>query len=749
MSASSTMSGNALALISKFFSATAVIRVPIGMTVAGAALLVLPPQTREVYRVIAQDMWYAYIFQCGESIVSTQCPRLSLVREVLLAYLGLLGAALAIWYAACRLASTSWPNYPSVRLERVILRWGPAALGFALVAAAAWGIYASIPFQPDSENAAILKAVAEHKAVARLGARVTPSDVQAMLRVINLLALPESIMEAMAVLLVGIAVCIFAFLSWAVNPRHMAPTNRWRARGPLLVFFGLLVMFLAMPVAIPRWIGPIGVLGLFLICATLILSRLSALSSRYKIPFIFVLVCWVAFLSWSGANNNHVVSLTALHAQSAGGAQAEGRRPLKDVLTDWYESRPDRAKYETAGKPYPLYIVAAQGGGIYAAYHTARLLSSLQDRCSGFGWHTFAISGVSGGSVGASVFVSLLNQKQVVTSQPARCEPATVTNGELLRRGGSLADLSGRILDQDLLSPLLGGLLFGDLVQTVLPVPVPLLDRARALDRSLEDSFDEPTNLAGTMSLRRAETSAGLLKKPFIMHWNVRAGWPALLLNTTDVRTGQRRIMAPFQFGEAEQLLPVWPGDVLANVKLSTAAFLSARFPWVTPSAWFKDASGRVSYLVDGGYYDNSGVATAQELMQAIENSGMGSKIVAKLIILTGTLGEPEPILGLNEPLDPIRALLSSWGTRPIEAIRWADRSLNKPAGSPSRVRIIHLRAPLYNLPLGWRLSGGTTYLIDAEDPVPGLCHDASGESAVQRLFDADCLLRDLETELL
>jgi hypothetical protein len=739
-----------LARVGRSFRAVRIIRVPIAMTVLGAALLVLPPQTKEVYRVIAQDIWYAYVFQCGENIFAIECPRLALLREAVLACFGVLGAALTIWYFACRLASTFWPNSEEARLERAILRWAPALLAFALVIAAAWGIYAAVPFHPDGENEAILKAIAEHKSIANSGTQATAGDVAAMLKVINFLALPAGIMEAMAGLLAVIAVCILGVLPRVLNPKDMAPAKRWETRGPLLAFLILLIVFVAVPVSIPRWIGPIGVLGLFLICVTSIFSQLSALSSRYEIPFIFILSCWVLLLSLWGANNDHVVSLAATPAQSADGARIGGKRAVKDVLADWYESRPDRAMYEAAGKPYPLYIVAAQGGGIYAAYDTARLLGSLQDRCSAFRWHAFAISGVSGGSVGASVFVSLLKQRQLDGKRPGPCEPEAVTNRELLKKDGSLADMSGRILDQDLLSPLLSGLLFNDLLQAALPVPVPLLDRARALDRSLEQSFDDPTDISQGGPTPRRETSDNPLRQAFIAHWSAHAGWPALLLNTTDVQTGQRRIMAPFDVGgDPEQMLPVSPGGALAGIKLSTAAFLSARFPWVTPSAWFKDSSGSVTYLVDGGYYDNSGLATAQELMQSIDKAGLGSKIVTKLIILTGTPGEPQPLSGLHETLDPIRAMLNTWGARPVEAIRWADRNLNSSPGSPNRVRIVRLRGLLYDLPLGWRLSGGTTYLIDAEDPVPGLCHNESYASSAQEMFDADCLLQDLERELL
>lgn len=732
-----------LAVVGTFFSAARVIRVPLALTAIGAALLAGPPQTREVYRVIAQDWWYGYTFRCGGSLLSMECPHFILFREMLFSYLGILGTALAIWYSACRAGSTFWPRSPEAHVERTILRSAPTILAFSVIIAAAWGVFASIPFEPDSHNASTLKAIAEHKWVAKYGTQPDAAEVNLMMDIIKFLILPAGVMQAMAGSLVITAICLLIFLGRLLHPRDLWPATRWENSGPILAFVGLVIVFLAVPVAMPRWIGPIGVLGLFLICATSILTQLSMQSSRLKIPFIFVLFCWIIFLSWTGVNNNHVVNLGA-PPPSEGGAQIDGRRALRDIVKEWYDSRPDKNKYESAGTPYPVYIVAAQGGGIYAAYNTASLLGSLEDRCPTFAWHNFAISGVSGGSVGASVFVSLLKRKQV---EPNPCKPDMVTNSQLLLKD-SMVDQSGRILDQDYLSPLLSGLLFGDLLQAVLPVPIPILDRARALDSSLEVSFENPTFIGGDGS-RQGSNFANPLLQAFTDHWNPRAGWPALILNTTDVQTGQRRVMAPFQVGDnGDQFLPVWPGEVLAGVKLSTGAFLSARFPWVTPSGWYKSASGGVTYLVDGGYYDNSGLATAREVMEAIDQAGLGGRIVTKLIILTGAPGEPGPMRGLNDVLDPIRAMLNTWGVRPIEAIRSADQTLNNSSNSRYRARIVHLRGLLYGLPLGWRLSGGTAYIIDAEDPVPGLCKNDTKEDSANKLFEADCLLQDLEREL-
>src|SRR5262249_35447970 len=56
-----------------------------------------------------------------------------------------------------------------------------------------------------------------------------------------------------------------------------------------------------------------------------------------------------------------------------------------------------------------VYVVAASGGGIRAAYWTAGVLNALEQAHPGFFYHVRLITGASGGMVGASHFVSQLD----------------------------------------------------------------------------------------------------------------------------------------------------------------------------------------------------------------------------------------------------------------------------------------------------------------------------------------------------
>jgi 6-phosphogluconolactonase/glucosamine-6-phosphate isomerase/deaminase len=58
-----------------------------------------------------------------------------------------------------------------------------------------------------------------------------------------------------------------------------------------------------------------------------------------------------------------------------------------------------------------VFVVSAAGGGIYAASIAALFLARMQDECPTFAQHVFAISSVSGGSLGAGIFNSLAKQR--------------------------------------------------------------------------------------------------------------------------------------------------------------------------------------------------------------------------------------------------------------------------------------------------------------------------------------------------
>ena len=102
---------------------------------------------------------------------------------------------------------------------------------------------------------------------------------------------------------------------------------------------------------------------------------------------------------------------------------------------------------------------------------------------------------------------------------------------------------------------------------------------------------------------------------------------PAVVMNATITETGERLLFATTKLtaprdGEAAlvdatELLTI-NGETF-DVRAVTAARLSATFPYVTPASR-SDGPGPQPHVVDGGYYDNYGMATLVEwLDEALE----------------------------------------------------------------------------------------------------------------------------------
>src|SRR6266478_5513175 len=222
----------------------------------------------------------------------------------------------------------------------------------------------------------------------------------------------------------------------------------------LIVSLLLFILFAANPVAIPQWLG-IGTI-LFLAAASWVAigSLFVYFGGRWQFPVITILILFALLFSlW---NDNHLIRVVP-------------RQDVKraDVLSSfqmWYDLV---EKNYGAGTMHPLYIVATEGGGIRAAYWTAIVLGALQDSNPNFAPHLFAISGVSGGSLGAVVFDALL-------AEPAR---------------GSLQENAHKILGQDFLSPALASMFYPDLVQRFIPFPIPYFDRGKSLEMGWEKAW--------------------------------------------------------------------------------------------------------------------------------------------------------------------------------------------------------------------------------------------------------------------
>ncbi len=401
------------------------------------------------------------------------------------------------------------------------------------------------------------------------------------------------------------------------------PRMRGTIFGIALIIFAasviLLVGFVQEPVTWPQELG-ILTLALWAAASWIAFSSIFMiyLPLRYGLPSIlaFIVVGALALIFSFWSNN---------HTPCGDCAELTADRPAFGTFAgDWMESRQDyfRASAET-GKKTPVYIVAAAGGGIRAAYWTGAVLSAFERQVPGFSCHLLAISGVSGGSLGAAAFAAALADDSGYSCS-AEAEKKTPFDP---------TQTTSTMLSEDYLSPLLAGMLYADGVQRLNPLPFDaykLPDRARAQERAWEIGWQETAG-----SDRFAD--------PFMDLWpeeKADAGVvPPLFLNGTIVETGHPITVTPFAIGDDEafsdtyDLLTRWP----KNLPLSTAVDMSTRFPYVSPAATIELEERQFS-VVDGGYFENSGAHVALQIARAFlaaigEDAARQIQIVPILII--------------------------------------------------------------------------------------------------------------------
>src|SRR5262249_22358502 len=128
-------------------------------------------------------------------------------------------------------------------------------------------------------------------------------------------------------------------------------------------------------------------------------------------------------------------------------------------------------------------------------------------------------------------------------------------------------------------------------------------------------------------------------------------------------------------------------------LRLSTAAGMSARFSWVTPAATIPVGDVRLGTrdkirLVDGGYVENSGVETALNLVDALQETitriknnatvdptgKLLPKVRLRLIVLSGGDYPVRTSFSFGDEIEPIRALLNTRSSRAYVAINEAER---------------------------------------------------------------------------
>jgi predicted acylesterase/phospholipase RssA len=458
-----------------------------------------------------------------------------------------------------------------------------------------------------------------------------------------------------------VAVEAFAHAAWnrvpdrlrmpfSLNPSKAAAAS---ALGPflLLVLFGALaVLPIFWPYEFARVFPRAAAVPFVLGGWIPVVALLSGLGRRYRAPFITLAFLLVLLLP-TVFHSSYRVQLVNANDQANTVMRATttvdtSRLTLNDAVRFWKADNP----CDQQGCPRPI-IVAGSGGASRAGFFTASVIgqmldgrlvdsrsgnsdlsgTALQDRL-------FAFSTVSGSSIGAVMATAAM------AASPDGKQPCTGKSPLWYRASGPIEtwrDCLEALMAGDFLTPIFTGFVFHDVLRFI-----GWQDRGALLERSLEDQFKVLID-RGSPSTSRAPCT-GDLGCPFMALRPRQSYWlPILVLNSTSVETGQRVITTTlerhFQATAADcPLEPRWHknprcplfesvktfhellepiGDAHApnDVKLSTAAHNSGRFPLLSPPGEIRNGKEELmDRIVDGGYFENLGVQTATELAEAI-----------------------------------------------------------------------------------------------------------------------------------
>jgi hypothetical protein len=229
-------------------------------------------------------------------------------------------------------------------------------------------------------------------------------------------------------------------------------------------------------------------------------------------------------------------------------------------------------------------------------------------------------------------------------------------------------DEEGRLfLKSDFLSSTLSHLLGPDYFRHMIPLGL-TVDRSAALEESMENPNDD--HFMGKLFAKKYSE--------YVSSFNQNAGQlPIFYINTTRVQDG-----SPGVIGNVQVERTYSPRvDVLAmmdtagenrspfgNINYSSAAILSARFPYLSPAANIDN-----EYFVDGGYFDNSGAGIVLEALSYIQGmlqdssyNDVRSKLQFNIIHVSNSEGSPmvptrmHPLV--NDLFTPLLTLAGSYG---------------------------------------------------------------------------------------
>lgn len=353
-----------------------------------------------------------------------------------------------------------------------------------------------------------------------------------------------------------------------------------------------------------------------LLCS--VLSALTFFLDRYHIP-VLLTAGMMLFLSAKFRSSDHFFRVIEKETLSTSPSPAETIR--------------------AHGRDTAI-VVGVNGGGIQAAAWGVRVLTGLELVCREsdlpdkllFSKSVRVLSSVSGGSVGAMYFVRAYDTQ----------------TGSLVADNALLEEVVD-IAKESSLDDVGWGLVYPDLLRLVFPFLIKTTsDRGSALEKALarngagfaleRELTQKEVRLSGGCEGARTSTFQTWYERGLSDFYSeVREGRrPAMIINATITESGHRLLMGTSELKPEDptQSAPIPDGRVnfselgqdyqKKDLPLVTAVRLSAAFPFASPAARADINTSREGepHIVDGGYYDNYGMASLVEwLDEALRNA--------------------------------------------------------------------------------------------------------------------------------
>jgi len=507
-----------------------------------------------------------------------------------------------------------------------------------------------------------------------------------------------------------------------------------------------------------------GFLALMFCAATLVLDhqppKLFGWFGMRQLPLVSLLIVWWVLSGLTSPKTLHNARIAERAVVVERGHQVMPRAPaLASVFDTWRRAQPELRSRRRGSGPVPMMLVASHGGGIRAAVWTAYALDCIvaaspphretQKTCVDkrrspgqqrrAARRVFVASGVSGGAVGLQAYAQ-----------------------EMLEGGLQDRDWVEDRLGRDLASATVGWGLFHDLPNHFLGIAPDegsfceegdcfRRDRAAVLEQAFDGEDEGGPLLRQTWDRRNddrrglrvpAETVPLLVTNATVTNGTARTvvsaanlgKWPRGEPNTARGRSDTGRDERPL--GGTREV-----SDVLCrthDLRLSTAALLGARFPYVSPSGRLAAECGREpgeeirphdthtgcakagdiceTRLVDGGYVDNTGLLTIEALWPelrrlVVEHNTTRAPPIAPVIVELSNGYQPDladlPVDRGATGSESLIPLTTSARTRTALAAHARGRAYRiRPTGCT--VTISPFLHPGITAPLGWALSSHT-----------------------------------------